>query len=241
MSDLSSACLEMSTSYIAAIDDGSTDDEAYDAAIDVLEVVDIGLPIDINDYISYFVENVCSRRREQELAPGSQLSLVIRAFSAAVSKLCSGESTIKAECLGQLQPSSYILEKLTSVTDGAAAADLYTQSILSKTKVPFEFAETDTCFSKQDGLWCKVAGCRIADLERFLEAHQGEKIDFDIDAAVRAFVSLPQLASQLTGNERTSNLRSSTLTTVKREGVLKYLYSSNDLNEKNNIFKTVFE
>ena len=154
MSDLSAACLEMSTSYIAAIDGGSTDDEAYDAAIDVLEVVDIGLPIDINDYISYFVENVCSRRREQELAPGSQLSLVIRAFSAAVSKLCSGESTIKAECLGQLQPSSYILEKLTSVTDGAAAAGLYTQSILSKTKFPFEFSETDTCFSKQDGLWC---------------------------------------------------------------------------------------
>ena len=224
MSDLSNACLEMSTSYIAAIDGGSTDDEAYDAAIDVLEVVDIGLPIDINDNIANFVENVCSPRRDQELAPGSQLSLVIRAFSAAVSKLCSGESTIKAECLGQLQPSSYILEKLTSVTDGAAAAGLYTQSILSKTKFPFEFAETDTCFSKQDGLWCKVAGCRIADVERFLEAHQRDKLDFDIDAAVGAFVSLPQLASQLSVNERTSNLRSSTLTTVKHEGVLKYIY-----------------
>ena len=104
---------------------------------------------------------------------------------------------------------------------------MYTQSILSKTKVPFEFAKTDTCFSKQDGLWCKVAGCRIADVERFLEAHQRDKLDFDIDAAVGAFVSLvslPQLASQLTGNERTSNLRSSTLTTVKHEGVLKYIY-----------------
>jgi hypothetical protein len=71
MSQLSDACLEMSTSYIAAIDGGSSDDAAYEAAIELLEVIDIGLPCDINDSISNFVENVCWCLRQQELAPGS--------------------------------------------------------------------------------------------------------------------------------------------------------------------------
>jgi hypothetical protein len=216
----------MSTSYIAAIDGGSSDDAAYEAAIELLEVIDIGLPCDINDSISNFVENVCWRLRQQELAPGSDLRLVIKAFSAAINKLCSGDSSIKAECLGQLQPSSSLIEKLTSESDAAAAVTLYTESIASKTVVPFTFTETDTCFSKEDGLWCKVAGCRITNVECFLELQERDNIDFDIDLAVAAFVNLPQVASQLAANKRTINLRSTTLTTAQSEsqGVFKYIF-----------------
>ena len=221
MSQLSDACLEMSTSYIAAIDGGSSDDGAYEAVIELLEVIDIGLPCDINDSISNFVENVCWRLRQQELAPGSDLRLVIKAFSAAINKLCSGDSSIKAECLGQLQPSSSLIEKLTSESDAAAAVTLYTESIASKTVVPFTFTETDTCFSKEDGLWCKVAGCRIADVVRFLEPQERDDIVFDIESAVATFVNLPQLASQLAANERTSNLRS--MTQSESQGVFKYI------------------
>ena len=224
MSHLSAACLEMTDSYIAAIDGGSSEDQAYEHAIELLEVIDIGLPCDINDSISNFVENVCWRLRQQELAPGSDLRLVIKAFSAAINKLCSGDSSIKAECLGQLQPSSSLIEKLTSESDAAAAVTLYTESIASKTVVPFTFTETDTCFSKEDGLWCKVAGCRIADVERFLEQQERDDIVFDIDLAVTVFVNLPQITSQLAVNERTSNLRSTTLNRAPSEsqGVFKY-------------------